>query len=59
MLCTIVHEGFGLQEVPYQRLMVGVEVGTVRELEDLIITHCFYPALVSGKLDQRQGCLQV
>mmetsp|Transcript_8280 Transcript_8280/g.24785 ORF Transcript_8280/g.24785 Transcript_8280/m.24785 type:complete len:252 (-) Transcript_8280:4273-5028(-) len=56
---TVVSLAQGTKEVPYQRLMVGVEVGTVRELEDLIITHCFYPALVSGKLDQRQGCLQV
>ena len=29
--------------VPYQQLMEGLEVGSVRELEDLVITHCFYP----------------
>ncbi len=38
--------------------MEELEIGSVRELEDLIITHCFYPRLVSGKLDQQQGCLQ-
>ena len=31
----------------------------VRELEDLLISECFYPGLIKGKLDQRQSCLHV
>ena len=30
-----------------------------RELEDLLISDCFYTGLIKGKLDQRQRCLQV
>jgi len=48
-----------MQTIPYDDLQQQLEISSLRELEDLIITHCFYPQLVKGKLDQKQHCLQV
>ncbi len=48
-----------MQTIPYDDLLQQLEISSLRELEDLIITHCFYPQLVKGKLDQKQHCLQV
>ena len=48
-----------VQTIPYDDLQQQLEISSLRELEDLIITHCFYPQLVKGKLDQKQHCLQV
>jgi len=31
----------------------------VRQLEDFIITECFYTNIIGGKLDQKKACLQV
>ena len=31
----------------------------MRELEDFLITDCFYTGIVRGKLDQKQRCLHV
>lgn len=42
-----------LQNVPYDHLMQQLSVSNVRELEDLLISDCFYPKLISGKLDQK------
>lgn len=39
--------------------MQQLDIPTVRELEDFIITECFYSNILQGKLDQRQRCLQV
>lgn len=47
------------QTISYQALMAELDVPTVRELEDFIITECFYTNVVKGKLDQKQHCLQV
>lgn len=33
--------------------MRRLELGSVRELEDLLIAHCFYAGLLRGKLDQK------
>lgn len=41
------------QNVPYDHLMQQLGVSNVRELEDLLISDCFYPKLISGKLDQK------
>lgn len=38
---------------PPQDLMRRLELGSVRELEDLLIGHCFYAGLLKGKLDQK------
>ena len=46
------------QTIPYDDLLQQLDISSLRELEDLIITHCFYPQLVKGKLDQKQRCLQ-
>lgn len=45
-----------LQTVPYDHLMQQLGVSNVRELEDLLISDCFYPKLISGKLDQKVSC---
>ena len=39
--------------------MSQLDIGNVRQLEDLLISQCFYPGLIRGKLDQRQRCLHV
>lgn len=49
----------GLQEISYAELMSHLEIQNVRELEDLVISDCFYPGLLKGKLDQKKRCLQV
>lgn len=43
----------------YEELMQQLNMSGLRELEDLIITDCFYPKLLKGSLDQKQRCLQV
>ena len=48
-----------LQEISYARLLSCLEIENVRELEDLLISDCFYPGLLKGKLDQKQRCLHV
>ena len=48
-----------MQRLSYTDLMAQLDVQNVRELEDLLISECFYPGLIKGKLDQRQSCLQV
>ena len=39
--------------------MQQLGISNVRELEDLLITDCFYPRLIQGKLDQKARCLQI
>lgn len=48
-----------MQEIPYAVLMAQLDIQNVRELEDLLISECYYPGLLKGKLDQKQGCLHV
>ena len=48
-----------MQEIPYADLMASLDIANIRELEDLLITECFYSGLVTGKLDQRRQCLRV
>jgi len=36
--------------------MRRLELPSVRALEDLLITECFYAGLLKGKLDQRNRC---
>jgi COP9 signalosome complex subunit 7 len=31
----------------------------VRDLEDFLITECFYSGIIKGSLDQKAGCLYV
>ncbi len=44
----------GVQTIPYSQLMGALEVENVRQLEDLLITDCFYSGLLKGKLDQER-----
>lgn len=39
--------------------MSKLGIPNVRQLEDLLITECFYVDLIKGKLDQEQSCLIV
>ena len=48
-----------LQSIKYSELTAQLGISSIRELEDLIITECFYKGIVSGKLDQQRRCLQV
>jgi hypothetical protein len=43
----------------YTELMSQLDIPTVRELEDFLITECFYNNILKGKLDQKQRALQV
>ena len=47
------------QTIGYAELLAALGLGNIRELEDLLITDCFHSGIVSGRLDQRQQCLQV
>ena len=47
------------QVIPYSHLMEELDISNVRELEDLLITECFYGQLMKGKLDQNQRYLHV
>ena len=48
-----------LQTLAYEELQRDLGLRNVRELEDFLITDCFYTGIVRGKLDQRQRCLHV
>ena len=39
--------------------MSQLDIKNVRELEDLLISDCYYSGLLKGKLDQKQRCLHV
>jgi COP9 signalosome complex subunit 7 len=39
--------------------MAALDISNVRQLEDLLITHCFYTGLIKGRLDQKGRCLHV
>lgn len=58
-LLTIVTLANGVRTLPYSHLMSALEVSSVRELEDILITDCFYSGLIRGRLDQEQRCLLV
>eukprot|EP00798_Chlamydomonas_sp_ICE-L_P011183 gene11183-18797_t len=46
--------------IPYKVLMAQLDIPAVRELEDFIITECFYnSSSIKGKLDHKLSCLQV
>jgi COP9 signalosome complex subunit 7 len=48
-----------VQTLTYSELTAQLGISSVRELEDLIITECFYKGIITGKLDQQRRCLQV
>jgi COP9 signalosome complex subunit 7 len=56
---TVVSIAESMKRVPYDHLMQQLGVTNVRQLEDLLISHCFHPGLIRGKLDQKQACMHV
>ncbi|KAK8630502.1 hypothetical protein V6N13_079293 [Hibiscus sabdariffa] len=50
---------FLLQVLPYDQLMLELDVTNVREPEDFIINECIYAGIVRGKLDQMRRCFEV
>ena len=44
--------------LPYAALLSELDLGSVRELEDLVI-ECIYLGLLHAKLDQRRACIEV
>lgn len=49
---------YRLQILPYSSLLADLEIGTIRELEDLIID-AIYQDIVRGKLDQKEQQFEV
>lgn len=45
--------------LPYDQLMLELDVVNVRELEDFLINECMYAGIVRGKLDQLRRCFEV
>ncbi|KAF8028967.1 hypothetical protein BT93_E1591 [Corymbia citriodora subsp. variegata] len=45
--------------IPYNQLMLELDVLNVRELEDFLINECMYAGIVRGKLDQLRRCFEV
>ncbi|KAM7275975.1 hypothetical protein ACFE04_017841 [Oxalis oulophora] len=45
--------------LPYDQLMLELDVTNVRELEDFLINGCMYAGIVRGKLDQLRRCFEV
>ena len=48
-----------MQSIAYGELLQQLELGNIRELEDLLITDCFHSGIIKGKLDQRAQRLQI
>ncbi len=47
-----------MQSLPYSLLLAQLDIGNVRELEDLVI-ECIYAGIIKGKLDQKEQRFQV
>ncbi|KAB2002699.1 hypothetical protein ERO13_D11G080200v2 [Gossypium hirsutum] len=45
--------------LPYDELMMELDVTNVRELEDFLINECMYAGIVRGKLDQLRRCFEI
>jgi len=56
---TVASAAQGAQVVPYADLMAQLEIGTVRELENFLISSCMYGGVLQGSLDQQNGRLYV
>ena len=52
---TVASAAQGAQVVPYADLMAQLEIGTVRELENFLISSCMYGGVLQGSLDQQNG----
>ncbi|KAE8694195.1 COP9 signalosome complex subunit 7 [Hibiscus syriacus] len=47
------------KELPYDQLMLELDVTNVRGLEDFLINECMYAGIVRGKLDQLRRCFEI
>ncbi|KAK9904924.1 hypothetical protein WJX75_005723 [Coccomyxa subellipsoidea] len=56
---TVVSIAESKKSIAYGELLQQLELGNIRELEDLLITDCFHSGIVKGKLDQRAQRLTV
>jgi len=56
---TVVHLAANQRVLAYEMLRRQLDISNLRQLEDFLITDCFYAGLIKGKLDQRQACLIV
>jgi len=56
---TVVSLAGKSKRLSYDELMEQLDIQHVRQLEDLLISQCFHPGLIRGKLDQKQRCLHV
>ncbi|KAI4302824.1 hypothetical protein MLD38_038525 [Melastoma candidum] len=45
--------------LPYDQLMLELDVVNVRELEDFLINECMYMGIIRGQLDQLRRCFEV
>ena len=57
--CGIPDGDLRMQSIPYEELMQQLGIANIRELEDLLITDCFHQGIITGRLDQRQKCVEV
>ncbi|KAK8501812.1 hypothetical protein V6N13_046127 [Hibiscus sabdariffa] len=56
---TVLTLAEGNKVLPYDQLMLELDITNVRELEDFIINECIYAGIVRGKLDQMRRCFEV
>ncbi|BDA49446.1 COP9 signalosome complex subunit 7a [Coccomyxa sp. Obi] len=56
---TVVSIAENKKSIAYGELLQQLELGNIRELEDLLITDCFHSGIIKGKLDQRAQRLQI
>lgn len=45
-----------LQVLPYDMLQAQLSISTVRDLEDFLITDCFYTGVTVGPLYRERAC---
>ncbi|KAK9015383.1 hypothetical protein V6N11_006493 [Hibiscus sabdariffa] len=57
--CLHMAHGVITRVLPYDQLMLELDVTNVREPEDFIINECIYAGIVRGKLDQMRRCFEV
>ncbi|XP_033138417.1 COP9 signalosome complex subunit 7 isoform X1 [Brassica rapa] len=57
--CLPMAPGVTTNVLPYDNLMVELDVTNVRQLEDFLNNECMYDGIVRGKLDQLKRCFEV
>ena len=58
-ILTVAAMAVSRRTLPYTDLQRKLEIDTVRQLEDLLITECIYGNVIKGRLDQRARCFRV